>query len=361
MARRALFVDVLAVVAVLAIASPIAVEGQGAAAPSAAPAKRYTPPRTADGRPDLQGMWTFWDDTPFETPGVPTRRRDGDEGAVGSADRTVAQLQAARAAAGLPQEENVFYAEGPLIPKRKSIVVEPAIGHVPLSGAAAQKNNERQDHFRDSYRYLTPYMRCITRGVPGGLFPTGVNNAVQFIQTPGTVAIVNEQIHEARVIPVDGSRHLPQSIRLWTGDSRGHWEGDTLVVDTTNFNDKGASVNHAQAGHLQGVGQSEALHVVERFTRVSDKTINYEVTVEDPNIYTAPWKAFVPLTKNDSYKMFEYACHEGNVYFMTNVLRAGRVQEKGPDNQAVSDSRRQAEEAAKAELEAAKAKAQQGK
>ena len=361
MARRALVVDVLAVVAVLAIGSPIAVKGQGAAAPSAAPAKRYTPPRTADGRPDLQGIWTFWDDTPFETPGVPPRRRDGDEGAVGSADRTVAQRQAERAAAGLPEQENVFYAEGPLVPKRKSIVVEPAIGHVPLSAAAAQKNNERQDHFRDSYRYLTPYMRCVTRGVPGGLFPTGVNNAVQFIQTPGTVAIVNEQIHETRIIPVDGSRHLPQSIRLWTGDSRGHWEGDTLVVDTTNFNDKGASVNPAQAGHLQGVGQSEALHVVERFTRVSDKTINYEVTVEDPNIYTAPWKAFVPLTKNDSYKMFEYACHEGNIYFMTTVLRAGRVQEKGPDGQAVSDSRRQAEEAAKAELEAAKAKAQQGK
>ena len=348
----------LAVVAVLAIAAPIVVEGQGASQPSATPAQRYSPPRTADGHPDFQGVWTFWDDTPFETPGVPARRRDGDEGPVGGADRAVAARQAERQAAGLPQEENVFYAEGPLVPKRKSIVVEPAIGHVPVSAAAAAQNNERQDHFRDSYRYLTPYMRCITRGVPGGLFPTGVNNAVQFIQSPGVVAIVNEQIHETRVIPTDGSPHLPQSIRLWTGDSRARWEGDTLVVDTTNFNDQGASVNHAQAGHLQGVGQSEKLHVVERFTRVSDKTINYEVTVEDPNIYTAPWKAFVPLTRNDSYKMFEYACHEGNRYFMTNVLRAGRVQEKGPEGQAVSDSRKQAEEAAKAELEAAKAKAQ---
>src|SRR5262249_18339725 len=150
-----------------------------------------------------------------------------------------------RAAAGLDDEQNVFYAEHAIVPKRGSIVVEPANGHVPVNETAVQKNNDRQDHFRDSYRFLTPYMRCITRGVPGGLFPTGVNNAVQFIQTPGVVAIVNEQIHETRVIPTDGSPHLPQSVRLWTGDSRGHWEGDTLVVDTTNFNDKGASVNHA--------------------------------------------------------------------------------------------------------------------
>ena len=321
-------------------------------------------PRTADGQPNLQGTFVFWDDTPFETSGVPVRRRDGDEGPPGSADKTVAELQAARRAAGLPQEENVFYAEGPLVPKRPSIVVEPANGHVPITTEAERLNNERQDHFRDSYKFLTPYMRCLTRGVPGGLFPTGVNNAVQFIQSPGFVSIVNEQIHEARIIPLDGSPHLPQQIRLWTGDSRGRWEGDTLVVETTNFNDKGASINHAQAAHLQGVAQSEALRVVERFTPVGPNTINWEVTVEDPKIYASPWKAFVPLTRNESYQMFEYACHEGNTYFITGVLRAGRVREKGPEGEAavVSESRRKAEEAARAELEAATAKAKaQGK
>jgi hypothetical protein len=364
MAYRARLLEFIAVAVVVASTAPVVLADQASSPPGAAPAARWTPPRTQDGQPDLQGTWVFWDDTPFETPGVPTRRRDGDEGPPGSADKTVAEIQAIRKAAGLPNEENVFYAEAPIVPKRRSIVVEPSNGHVPLSAAAAQKNNERQDHFRDSYMYLTPYMRCVTRGVPGGLFPTGVNNAVQFIQTPGYVAIVNEQIHEARIIPLNGSPHLPQAVRLWTGDSRGRWEGNTLVVETTNFNDKGAVINHAQAGHLQGVQQSEDLRVVERFTPVSANTINYEVTIEDPKVFTSPWKAFVPLTRNVEYKMFEYACHEGNSYFITGVLRAGRVREKGPEGEAavVSESRRAAEQAGKAELDAAREKAKtQGK
>ena len=359
MTNRARLPEVLSAALVLATIASVDSAAQTPTGSASAPAPRWTAPRTPDGQPNLQGTWVFWDDTPFETPGVPTRRRDGDEGPPGAADKTVAEILAIRKAAGLPNEENIFYAEAPIVAKRRSIVVEPANGHVPLSAAAAKRNNDRQDGFRDSYVFLTPYMRCLTRGVPGGLFPTGVNNAVQFIQTPGLVAIVNEQIHEVRIIPLDGGPHLPQSVRLWTGDSRGRWEGETLVVETTNFNDKGAVINHAQAGHLQGVQQSEALRVVERFTPVAPNTINYEVTVEDPNVFTRPWKAFVPLTRNEDYKMFEYACHEGNTYFMTGVLRAGRVREKGPEGEAAvtSDSRKAAEAAGKAELDAAREKA----
>jgi hypothetical protein len=211
--------------------------------------------------------------------------------------------------------------------RQTSLVVDPPDGRVPLTRAAEAKRDYNHAHESDSYVYMSVWDRCITRGVPGGMFPAGYNNAYQIIQVPGQVLIVSEMIHNARVIPVDGSPHLPADVRLWDGDSRGHWEGNTLVVDTTNFNDKGWIATSAATGRVKGIPQTEALHVVERFTRTDADTLNYEVTIEDSNMYTKPWKVAIPLARDDTYQMYEYACHEGNEA-VELILRGGRAQDE---------------------------------
>lgn len=175
---------------------------------------------------------------------------------------------------------------------------------------------------------MSVWDRCITRGVPAGMFPAGYNNAYQIIQTPGYVNILYEMIHEMRTIPVDGSPHLPPTVRQWNGDSRGHWEGNTLVVDVTNFNGKGWIGTSASTGRIKGIPQSEALHVVERFTRTAADTILYQVRIEDPNVYTKPWAVSIPLTRDPDYRIYEYACHEGNEA-VANILRGGRALDQG--------------------------------
>ena len=329
---------------------PTTLSGQsqpaGAKPPVAATA--WTPGKTPDGQPDFQGTWLYFDRTPFETPGGnPTRRRDG-ENVPGSSDATVAARQAERAANGEGGgDANVFYSEGPMTgarnQTRRSMVVDPQDGKVPILPIAAERNNARQDRFTDSYVFMTGLTRCITRGVPAVAFPYAINNAVQIIQAPGSFSMVYEMVHETRLIPLDGRPHLPSSVKLWSGDSRGHWEGDTLVVDTTNYNDKGSVTNSAATGHLLGIAQSEALHVVERFTRTGPDTMTYDVAIQDPGVYSRPWKVSMPLTRNDSYRIYEYGCHEGNYRFMTVSLGAGRVRENPTSESA---SRKAAEEAA---------------
>jgi hypothetical protein len=134
-------------------------------------------------------------------------------------------------------------------------------------------------------------------------------------------------IHETRIIPLDGSAHISSAIRLWNGDSRGHWEGKTLVVDTTNYNNKGSIGTSAAELRVKGIPQSESLHVVERFTRTGPDTIAYEATIDDPPMYSRPWKVAFPLTRDDNYRIYEYACHEGN-HAVENVLSAGRALDK---------------------------------
>jgi len=208
--------------------------------------------------------------------------------------------------------------------RQTSLVVDPPDGRVPVSAAALAQRDYNVAHNADSYEYMSVWDRCITRGVPAGMFPAGYNNAYQIVQTPGYVAILYEMIHETRIIPLDGRPHVPAGVRMWNGDSRGHWEGQTLVVDTTNYNNKGSIGTSAATLRIKGIPQSEALHVVERFTRVSPDTISYEVTIDDPPIYTRPWKVAFPLTRDDQYRIYEYACHEGNLA-VENVLRAGRA------------------------------------
>jgi len=208
--------------------------------------------------------------------------------------------------------------------RQTSLVVEPPDGKVPVRPSAEAKRDFDLAHSAESYEYMSVWDRCITRGVPGGLFPAGYNNAHEIVQSPGYVMIFSEMIHEARIIPLDGRPHLPADVRQWNGDSRGHWEHNTLVVDTTNFNGKGWISTSAAGLRIKGIPQSKALHLVERFTRVSADTINYELTVEDPEVYTKPWKVAMPLTREENYRIYEYACHEGNEA-VANILRGGRA------------------------------------
>jgi hypothetical protein len=264
---------------------------------------KWTVGRTPDGQPDLQGMWTDYDPTPFERLSAAEQRPR--EPAVSTADWLVQ--------------------DSPISRRRPSMVVDPPNGRVPLRREAAEKRDAVLALDPSSLERYGPWERCITRGVPGSMWPGAYNNGHQIVQTPGYVVLHSEMIHEARVIPLDGRPHLGPDVKSWDGDSRGRWEGDTLVVDTTNFNGKGWIATNAAAGWLRGIPQSQAAHVVERLTRVDEDTIQYEATIDDPNVYTSSWKVAFPLNRDERYRIFEYACHEGN-HALENMLRLGAKQ-----------------------------------
>ncbi len=318
-----------AVIAVLLLA-PVPVAGQ---APTAATTrvKTWTPPRTPDGQPDLQGMWTNATITPFERPSALAGKPFLTEQEAGALERQAAARRATADDAPRPGDvgsyNDVWFDAGTKVvaTRQTSLVIDPPDGRVPIKPAAEEIRDRNLTNV-DSYDLMSPWDRCITRG-PGRMFPAGYNNAYQILQTPGYVVILHEMIHEARIIPVDGRPHLDQSIRLWTGDPRGRWEGNTLVVETTNFNDKGWIATNAASARIRGVPHSEALRLVERFARVDADTISYQVTIEDPNMYTRPWTVAIPLSRDESYQMFEYACHEGN-RAIEHVLSAARAAEK---------------------------------
>jgi hypothetical protein len=263
----------------------------------------WKPSRTADGQPDLQGKWVNFDSTPFEADEAPRAQNPDINPPAHWADHNSPQSKA-----------------------RRSMVVDPPNGRVPVMKWAEDKRDYDLAHLGDAPQHETPWVRCITRGVPGGMFPAGYNNAYEIIQIPGHVVIVYEMIHETRIIPLDGRAHVGAGIRMWNGDSRGRWDGDTLVVETTNFNDKGSIATSAATGRIRGIPQSEQLDVVERFTRTGHDRIEYSVTVTDPKVYTQPWTVALPLNRDDKYLMFEYACHEGNLA-LPSELRAGRAQD----------------------------------
>jgi hypothetical protein len=300
--------------------------------PAKSTAKTWTPPRTPDGQPDLQGMWTNATITPFERPTALAEKpflteQEAADLEQQAADRRATADDRAPAPGNVGSYNDVWFDSGTKVvaTRRTSLVGDPPDGRVPVKPEAEDARNHNLTTV-DSWERWSPWDRCITRG-PGRMFPAGYNNAYQILQTPGYVVILHEMIHEARVIPVDGRPHLDKNVRLWTGDPRGRWEGNTLVVETTNFNDKGWIATNAASARLRGVPHSEALRLVERFTRVDADTISYEVTVEDPNIYTRPWTVAIPLTRDESYQIFEYACHEGN-RAIENILGMARAAEK---------------------------------
>jgi len=281
--------------------------------------------------PDLQGTWTNATITPFERPDELTGKPVLTPAEAAEIEKKAAENRVDRPpkAGDVGNYNQVWFDSGTKVvsTRQTSLVVDPPDGRVPVKPSAEAKRDFNAAHITDSYEYMSLWDRCITRGVPGVYFPAGYNNAHQIVQAPGYVVIFSEMIHETRIIPTDGSPHLPATVRQWNGDSRGHWEHNTLVVDTTNFNGKGWISTSAAGGRIKGIPQSQSLHLVERFTRVDPNTINYELTVDDPEEYTKPWKVAMPLTRDDGYKIYEYACHEGNEA-VGNILRGGRAQDK---------------------------------
>jgi hypothetical protein len=304
------------------------------AASAAAQKSKWTQTLTPDGQPDLQGIWTNATITPFERPD-----RYANKATLTEQEAEEAEKQAAKNAVDRPPRpgdvggyNQIFFDSGTrVVPTRStSLVIEPPDGKVPLTCFAEEKHAYNLAHGADSWEYLSVWDRCITRGVPGGMFPAGYNNAYQIVQTPGYVMILYEMIHEAHIIPLSSRNnprpHPPAAFRQLNGDSIGRWEGNTLVVDITNFNGNSQIATSMATGRIRGMPESDQLHVVERFTRIDADTIDYNVTIEDPVMYTKPWKVSVPMYRDEHYQLYEYACHEGNEAVKL-VLKGGRAAE----------------------------------
>jgi len=208
-----------------------------------------------------------------------------------------------------------------------SLVVDPPNGRAPVKQWALDDKAWRLEHEGDHYQNMSVWDRCISRGIPGSMLPAGYNNAYRILQTPDHIVIYHEMIHDTRIIPLVDQPFSDERIRQWMGDARAHWDGDVLVVETRNFHDRGWIASSGAGRRLKGIRVSKALHVVERYQRVSENTIMWDVTITDPNVYTAPWTISMPLSAEPTYQMFEYACQEGN-YAIPNALSGARYIER---------------------------------
>jgi hypothetical protein len=313
----------------------------GALASLTVSAQHSPTPRTSWGDPDLQGTWTSEAElsVPFERPATfGTRQLLTDEEFAQREARTQGQLQsdssdfdletADRSTAGQVGSATSpppHWLERRLTSRRTSLVIDPPDGRIPPMTPEAQRRLAAMPRGSggggpfNGPEDLAMWDRCITRGLPGVIFPTVYNANVRILQSPGYVAITYEMIHDTRVVPLDqpDAQRAPlgSAIRQYFGDSRGRWEGDTLVIDVTNFSEK---------ANYRGSGAT--LHLIERFRRVNADTLRYEVTVDDPRTWAGPWKAALDLN-SQAQGMFEYACHEGN-YAMRNILTAARAADK---------------------------------
>ena len=296
-----------------------------------------TPPRTPWGQADLQGVWDFRTITPLERPDDLAEKEFLTAEEAADMEERTRQRRAARDRSipgpGRVGAYNQFWFDsGTTVvgDRRTALIVDPPNGRIPPLTPEAEQRFEarrayRRDHPADSWEDRGLSDRCLfTTGLP--IVPSGYNNNVHLFQTPDYVVMLIEMTHTLRIVPLDGRPH--GNIRQWVGDSRGHWEGDTLVVETTNFH----GLRETTFGRISPVlgegirGTGPNAHLVERFTRVSSDTIQYEFTVEDPETFTRPWTAVVPLTRTEA-PLFEYACHEGN-YGLYNILAGARAEEK---------------------------------
>jgi hypothetical protein len=301
----------------------------GIAALSASAVSAQMVPRTSWGHPDLQGVWSAATITPFERPAELAgkeflTKEEADAFERRTFDSSNRDRRDGGADADVARAYNEFWWDrgSKVVPTRRtSLVIDPPDGKVPPftpeaqqrinAAAEVRKTRGPADHPED--RNL--WEQCITRGVPIVMLPQPYNNNYQIIQTRDHVIILAEMIHDARIVPIDGRPHLPGTIRQLMGDSIGHWEGDTLVVETTNFTNR---TNYR--------GSTENLRLIERFTRTAENVLTYRVTIDDPATFTRPWTVELPAVPSDG-EIYEYACHEGN-YGLEGILRGHRAEEK---------------------------------
>jgi len=288
-----------------------------------AAAKGYKAPRTAWGHPDLQSVWNFSTPTPLERPKALAdveflTKEQVEAAAVAAASR---DRRSADKVADVRQAYNEFWSERGQPIDRTSLILDPPSGRLPAyTAAGAQRvaalasDLENGERGADTWEDRSLWERCLTRsGLPR--IPGSYNNNLQIFQTPDHIVLQYEMIHEARIIPLDGRPHLGAGVRQWLGDSRARWEGDTLVVETTNFTDR-----------TSFRGTTADMTLVERFTRTGPDSIDYRFTVSDPATFTASWTATLPMNRLDE-QVYEYACHEGNEG-MKNLLAGARAQER---------------------------------
>jgi len=340
--RHLASLDGAAIVIAAALLAPLPAAGQTAAG------KTWTAPRTADGQPDLQGVWDFRTITPMERPASLGTKEFFTEEEAAIFEREENRRQDRDKID--PETGGLNYPAGGVIPynefwydrgnkvvgtRRTSLIVDPPNGRLPAmtpdgkkrADARAQEQRETQlgHPHADSWEDRPLQERCLA-GLNAGppMTPGAYNNNFQLFQAPGYVVILNEMVHDARIIPLDGRPH--GRIRQWMGDSRGRWEGDTLVVDTINFKRETSLPN-----------SSANTHLVERFTRTDADTLVYEFTVEDPTMWTRPWTAMVPMRRTND-PIYEYACHEAN-YAMASILAGARADEKAAAEAAKKGSK----------------------
>jgi len=321
-------------VAVACVVAVVPVAGQGDRLYSGAathlgglldPAEEGVIPKTPWGAPDLRGVWNNSTDTPLEN----MTEAEKERGQL--AQQAVIEATGGTGAAWIERSGTLL---------RESLVVDPPDGRIPELLPAArhrliERENARQGRGEaDSWLDRNSWERCISRTMPVAMIPNGYNANYQILQTPDYIAILIEMIHESRIIPLDGRPHVSNGVTQWLGDSRGYWNGDTLVVETERFNDRldGGEYQPShviQTGHR---GPGDTMRLVERFRMIDANQIDYEVTVEDPQTFTRPYTLSIPMTRRDTTTnplnhLFEYACHEGN-HGMMNLLSGGRVDEQ---------------------------------
>ena len=291
-----------------------------AAVASQTPTSGEASPRLAWGDPDLNGTWSYASLTPLQRPASMADKKFFTPEEAAERNYGVTLDQPPRA--GDVGSYNALWFDRGVVSSdlRTSLIVDPSDGRLPVrpetEEQAAAQRDYRRAHPGDSWLDRSNWDRCITyHGVPP--VSTGYNNTYQILQTADYVAIRVENIHDVRIIPLDGRPQLDDGVRQWNGDSRGHWDGDTLVVETANFSD--ATVHRFPS--------SRHTRAVERFTRVGEDRIDYQFTIEDQTVYTRPWTAVRPMPRLDDYVIYEYACHEGN-YAMTNILTGERASER---------------------------------
>src|ERR1051326_5776943 len=333
--------------AVISIMTPASVTGQASKTKKHLKTSAWTPPMTADGQPDMRGVWRDSSATPLERPKQLEGREfltDSEVAALKERADHIFKADRSDYAAG----DNVFLAalsdvdqfkspnatsgsEAMIVREfdnRTSLIVDPPDGKIPPLTPEAQR---RQSGISTSVaaglgppagpEELNNAIRCITPGVPriGGRYGAGDYGYYEIVQTPGYVVIFSEVMHQTRIIPLDGRPHLPERLRAWDGDSRGRWDGITLVVDTTNFSPKS-----------NFMGSSENLHLIERFTRIAPDEIRYEMTVDDPTVWTRPWTAMVRLRRTEEH-VAEFACQEGNRP-LEGILAGAGAQERAAED-----------------------------